>query len=369
MDLLGLHELQEDEEGDNDLLPAFPRLQKGPEVGVGVSLEVGADVEHFGVDADFLALDLAEAAADGVPAALFSAKDLAENLLQALEVCPLEKFVVIDGGLIVEDFLRELLLAEIAHSGLLAVDRKFFREIFVHLVFHQAAHEFLAGVALFLAGLLILLAGEEHAALDVQEGRRHDQKFAGHIQVLAVHLVDVFQVLVGDLDDGDIVDVDLVFFDQVHEQVQGALKHREFYRNSHSFDFIAAGAAGGERSTCTCPSMRRAQERERLCPRSLRPGLRLIEGVFTNQSQSSKHYSMKWEICIPSWYFFWRFFPVCFGGRCRGKGVTEGQAPCHTAVTRCLSLCHTLCRTAPLPHPLSHPAPVTLPLPLLSLST
>ncbi|MBE6006046.1 MAG: DUF1284 domain-containing protein [Sarcina sp.] len=35
----------------------------------------------------------------------------------------------------------------------------------------------------------------------------------------------------------------------------------------------------------------------------------------------------------------------------KGRGVTRGQALCHTAVTECLSPCHTPCHTAPSSHP------------------
>ena len=233
-DLLGLHELQQDQEGDDDFLPAGAGLQEGAEVGMRVGLQVGTDVEGLGVHADFFASDLAEAAADGIAAAFFSAEDFAEDLLQGLEVGVPEQVVVIDGRLVIADLFGEVLGAEKAPAGFLAADGEFLGEIFVQLIFQKAPHQLLAGISLLLAGLLVLFAGQEHAALDVQEGCRHDEKFAGDVHVLVVHLVDIFEVLVGDLDDRNIVDVDLVFFDQVHEEVQRAFEHRKLYGNCHS---------------------------------------------------------------------------------------------------------------------------------------
>ena len=198
-----------------------------------VCLQVGAYIDCLVVNADFFAPDFAEAAADRIPAALFSAQDLAEDFFQAAQVRTFQQFFVVDGRLITADFPGEILRAKITHTGLFTAHGKFFGKIFVHLVFQKALHQLLTGVALLPAGLFVLFARQQHAALDVQERRRHDEEFTGNIHVLAVHLPDVFQVLVCDLRDRNVVDVDFVFFDQVYEKIQRALKHREFYRNCH----------------------------------------------------------------------------------------------------------------------------------------
>jgi hypothetical protein len=52
------------------------------------------------------------------------------------------------------------------------------------LVLHQAAHEFGARV-LGLAAVGALLRRQQHAALDLDQHRRHQQVFAGQLEVVA----------------------------------------------------------------------------------------------------------------------------------------------------------------------------------------
>ena len=234
MYLLDFHKLEKDEEGHDHLFFALLRLEKGTEIGLGVCLQVGADIKGLGVDIDFFAFDPAEPASDRVAAALFSAKDFAEYFFQPLEVCAAQEILVVNGRLVAAHLPGEILRTKITHAGLLPADSEFLGHIFEHLVFQKAADQFFAGIRFFLAGLLVFFAGQEHTALDIQKRRRHDEKFAGDIHVLVVHLTDICQVLVGDLNDGNIVDVYFVFFNQVHEEIQRPLKDRKLYGNCHN---------------------------------------------------------------------------------------------------------------------------------------
>ena len=63
--------------------------------------------------------------------------------------------------------------------------------------------------------------GEQHARLDFHEGGGHDEELAGEVDVEAADDLDVFEVLVGDLGDGDVLDVHLGLFDEEEEELEG----------------------------------------------------------------------------------------------------------------------------------------------------
>ena len=196
--------------------------------------QVSTDIERFGFDIDLFGPDLSETAPDRIPPAFFPAQDLSEYLLQAVQIGSFQKLAVVNGRLIGAYLPRQVPRAEVAHTGLFPADRKLFGEIFIHLVFQQPLDQLFAGIGFFLAGLTVYFPGKKHAALDIQKGRGHDQELAGHVHVLAVHLVDILEVLVGDLCDRNIVDVYFVFFNQVKEKVQRAFKHRKLHRYGHN---------------------------------------------------------------------------------------------------------------------------------------
>ena len=234
MYLLVLHEFEQDQEGDDDLLLALLRFQKGTKIGLRMCLKIGTDVERLIVYIDFFALDLTETAADRIAAALFSSKNFPENFFQTFKIGVPQKLFVVDGRLVAANFFWQILCAVIADACLFPAGFELSREIFVHLVFQETADQLLAGVFLFLAVFLVFFTRQEHAALDVQKRCGHDQKFAGDIHVFMVHLPDIFEVLIGDLNDRNVVDVYFVFFDQVHEQVQRTFKHRKLYGYGHN---------------------------------------------------------------------------------------------------------------------------------------
>src|SRR5690606_42157640 len=72
-----------------------------------------------------------------------------------------------------------------------------------------------------------LAAGEEHAAFDLHEGGGHDEELAGDVEVELLERVEHVDVLAGDRFDGDVVDIQLVLFDEKEEEVEQALKDRQ----------------------------------------------------------------------------------------------------------------------------------------------
>ena len=84
-------------------------------------------------------------------------------------------------------------------------------------VLEQALDELLARV-LFLI-LLGLLLRQHHARLDLQQRRSHDEEGARDLHVHLAHRLEVVEVLARELRDRDVVDVDLVLLDEVHQEL------------------------------------------------------------------------------------------------------------------------------------------------------
>ena len=234
MHLLVFHEFEENEEGHDDLFLALLGFQKGAEFGSGVCLQISADIESLGIDVDFFAPDFSEPAPDRITSALFSAEDFSEDFFQLFQVSALEEILIVNRRLVGAHFFGKVLRTKITHACLLPADSELFGHIFIHLVFQKAPDQLFAGIAFLFTGLFVFFPGKEHAALDIQKGRRHDEKFTCDVHVLVIHLMDIFEVLVGDLDDRNIVDVYFVFLNQVHEQVQRTFEHRKLYGNCHN---------------------------------------------------------------------------------------------------------------------------------------
>src|SRR5437773_10461432 len=104
--------------------------------------------------------------------------------------------------------------------------RRGFLELFV---FDQLPDQFPARIVLlrFFLGWL-LIDRKQAAALDVKKVRRHDDEFAGHVDVQFLERLQILEVLPGDALDGDVVDVELVALDQIKQEVERALENLEF---------------------------------------------------------------------------------------------------------------------------------------------
>ena len=88
---------------------------------------------------------------------------------------------------------------------------------FVHLVLQKLLYQFRTRILFFL--VLRLRSRKKHAGFDVNECRRHDKEFAYHIQVLTLHLCDVFHILIRDLHNRNIIDIYFILLEQVQKQI------------------------------------------------------------------------------------------------------------------------------------------------------
>jgi hypothetical protein len=95
-------------------------------------------------------------------------------------------------------------------------------------MFEQSADERFARIIVRIL-LRWIGARQEHARLDVNQRRRHDEELAGNVEIQLLHQVDVFQILLRDQRDRNVVDVDLVPLDQVQQQIERALEDRQPY--------------------------------------------------------------------------------------------------------------------------------------------
>ena len=94
-------------------------------------------------------------------------------------------------------------------------------------VFQQLCHLAAEGVFDQLSGQLLLelllqllVLGQQRNRFDVHQSGCHLQKFAGNLQLLALHLLDIIQILLEQLCNLNVIDVQLVLGDQLQDQVQ-----------------------------------------------------------------------------------------------------------------------------------------------------
>jgi hypothetical protein len=99
------------------------------------------------------------------------------------------------------------------------------------LVLDELADEFPTRVFAFFLAFRddLLIDGEQLATLDIHERRGHDEELAGDVEIEHTHDIDVFDELRGELGEVDFVDVDLLFLDEIEQQVERSFEHLEFY--------------------------------------------------------------------------------------------------------------------------------------------
>jgi hypothetical protein len=97
-------------------------------------------------------------------------------------------------------------------------------------VLEELVDEFPAGVNFVLGGVGIdggLTAWEQHAALNFHQCGCHHEKLTGDVEVELAQGMEDVDVLAGDGDYRNIVDIDLVFLDEEKKEIEGSLKDRE----------------------------------------------------------------------------------------------------------------------------------------------
>ena len=94
----------------------------------------------------------------------------------------------------------------------------------LHLfVLEQATHEFRARILGLFPGVG-LAHGQQHARLDFDEHGRHQQVFAGKLKIAGADLIDVRKILPGHLSHRNVEDVEVLFANQVEQQIQRSLE-------------------------------------------------------------------------------------------------------------------------------------------------
>ena len=90
----------------------------------------------------------------------------------------------------------------------------------------------------FTFGLLIL-NGQQHPGLEIHQMRRHNDKFAGHLQIHFLSLLQPHNVLVADQGNGNILYFQLIFPQKKQNQIQRAFKILHLLRPgvNHLFQF------------------------------------------------------------------------------------------------------------------------------------
>ena len=215
MDLTAFGHVKDHQEGHDDLFFAGLLLQKGPEAEIVRFRDPLTDIAFTADDIIFFPFDLAKSAADGIHAVPLPAQDLLEGLFQAFNGRFSDQLLIIDGRLIGLDFFRQLLLTVEIAGSFHAPVTEFIRLVADHFIFQQAFDQFLAGICLFLFLVRFFFFGKQHPALQLQKGRCHDQELTGNLHLLFPHLLDIFQVLVCDQGNRDVIYINFMFIDQV----------------------------------------------------------------------------------------------------------------------------------------------------------
>lgn len=130
---------------------------------------------------------------------------------------------VVDGLSVPYNLGRQMLLPIYIFRRFRAVIPELPGRHLINSVLDETPDQFIARIFL-LPLFFILFMREQHPALYIQKRRRHDQKLTGHIHVLLSHPVNVGKILVSDVGDGDVIDVDLIYLDEMQKKIQGAVK-------------------------------------------------------------------------------------------------------------------------------------------------
>ena len=136
------------------------------------------------------------------------------------------------------------------------------------LVFQQSAHQFGARVVGFLA--CSPGAGQQqHARLDLDQHRGHQQVFAGELEVASRTLLDIAEVLAREVGHRDVEDVEVLLADQIQQQVERAFEGLRKTSSASRADSEGPGGSANSGSPCR-------REKAYLVDRSARIGLQAI---------------------------------------------------------------------------------------------
>ena len=96
---------------------------------------------------------------------------------------------------------------------------------FVPFVFEQPPHQDVARILLVAVGAGSRLGPrQQHSGLDVNQRGGHHQEVAGHVEIQLLQQMNRIEILLRDDHDRDVVDVQLVFPDQIQKQIERAVE-------------------------------------------------------------------------------------------------------------------------------------------------
>ena len=88
--------------------------------------------------------------------------------------------------------------------------------VFEFFIFDQLAHQIPARIVFVIFfHRPAIFVGQQQAAFNHHQRRGHHDKIAGDLKVEDLHQLEIFHVLGGDPPDRNVVDVHLVFFDEI----------------------------------------------------------------------------------------------------------------------------------------------------------
>ena len=175
---------------------------------------IAHDRFNLHLQTDRLALDDPEATPLRIDPVFALTHDFLKHKLKTRERHILKELVEIHRLRPLRDLFRQRGFAEKDLVGVEFAIGEFLRHQLVLFVLQQAAHKFRSRVHLF-AGLLIHLARQEHARLDVEQGRRHQKELRELIEILPLHAGEIRHILLRNLGNRNVVDIDFILLNQL----------------------------------------------------------------------------------------------------------------------------------------------------------
>ena len=93
---------------------------------------------------------------------------------------------------------------------------------FEFLIFDEAVDEFLPRV--FVIVVVFDFNGKQHTAFNIEKLRRPAVKFRQIAQIGLHGIIKILKILIGDFGNRNIVEIDLILFNKMHEQIHWPLK-------------------------------------------------------------------------------------------------------------------------------------------------
>ena len=207
------HEFQNHQKSDHGLHFRMLGAQKLPKTDMLQSLDRTLHIDPFLIHVHFFFFQCSKRAPDGIDPVILPLHDGLEQAVKPGKGHTLQKLGGIDLGPVCPYLLRDR-RCFVHYIGRICLHiPKLIRHIFIKLVLQKLFHKLLAGILLL--ALFVDLFRKQHPGFDIQKRCRHQKKFTHHIQILPLHLVNIFHILGSDLHDGNIINIYFILVDQM----------------------------------------------------------------------------------------------------------------------------------------------------------